>query len=103
MLRRELGRGWAFPIRLDRRGRFGLGEGRRDVEEAIRIVLGTCIGERVMNSRFGSEVPTLLFEPATAATAARLADAIRSALIRWEHRIDLIDVVVEADPAVETR
>ncbi|WP_437765348.1 GPW/gp25 family protein [Sorangium sp. So ce281] len=103
MLRRELGRGWAFPIRLDRWGRFAMVEGQEDVEEAIRIILGTRLGERVMLAPFGSEVPSLLFEPSTAATAARIQSAIRGALARWEPRIDVLDVAVEPDPEVETR
>ena len=102
MLRPELGRGWAFPIRVDRSGGIAMSEGQQDVEEAMRIILGTRIGERVMRSQFGSDVPTLLFEPATSATAARLTAAIQTALGRWEPRIDLLQVLVEPDPAVAT-
>lgn len=103
MIRRQLGRGFDFPLRIDPRGRFALVEGAKDVERAIRIILGTRLGERVMLSRFGSELPELLFEPATEATAARVVSAIRAALTRWEPRVDLIDVTVEIDPCVETR
>ncbi|KYG03524.1 hypothetical protein BE21_04620 [Sorangium cellulosum] len=103
MLRRELGRGFAFPLRLDRRGRFALVEGQEDVEQSIRVILGTRLGERVMRSRFGSVVPELLFEPATAATAERVVHGIRGALTRWEPRIDLLDVSVARDPEIETR
>ena len=100
---KPLGRGWAFPVRLDRRGRFAMSIGQERIEESIRIILGTRSGERVMRSGFGSEVHTLLFEPANAATAARLASAIRAALVRWEPRIDVIDVDVKRDPRVSTR
>lgn len=103
MLRSEIGRGFAFPLRLDRRGRFVLVEGRQDVEEAIRIILGTRPGERLMRGGFGSLVPSLLFEPRTAATAARVAAAIREALARWEPRIDVLHVDVQPDPGCETR
>jgi phage baseplate assembly protein W len=103
MLRRELGRGWAFPIRIDRQGRLALSEGQQKVAESIRIILQTRIGERVMRSRFGSEVPGILFEPATSATADRLISAIRKALVRWEARIDVVSVDVAADPAEPTR
>jgi uncharacterized protein len=103
MLRRELGRGWAFPIRIDRGGGIALSEGQWDVEEAIRIILGTRIGERLMRGRFGSDVPAILFETATSATAARLAEAIRTALSLWEPRIDVLQVLVETDPQLSTR
>jgi phage baseplate assembly protein W len=103
MLRRELGRGFSFPIRIDRRGRIAFSEGQQKVAEAIRIVLETRIGERVMRSRFGSEVPAILFEPATSSTADRLESAIRDALVRWEPRIDVIAVEVTVDPAQASR
>jgi len=103
MLRRELGQGWGFPIRIGRHGGFVTVDGQADIDEAIQIVIGTRLGERVMRSRFGSEVPSLLFEPATSATAARIADAIRTALGRWEPRIDVLAVTVEPDPEVSTR
>lgn len=103
MLRRQLGRGFDFPLRLDEKGRFALVEGPRNVERAIRIILGTRHGERVMLDRFGSDLPGLLFEPASDVTASRVVSAIRAALTRWEPRIDLLDVTVERDPEVETR
>ncbi|WP_437983200.1 GPW/gp25 family protein [Sorangium sp. So ce117] len=103
MLRRQLGRGFDFPLRLDPRGRFALVDGQENVARAIRIILGTRLGERLMLSDFGSEVPGILFEPATSATAVRMASAIRTALLRWEPRIDLLEVTVEPDPDVETR
>lgn len=103
MLRRELGRGFKFPIQVDRRGRIAMSEGQMDVEEAIRIVIGTRINERLMRARFGSDVPALLFEPATSSTAGRLADAIRTSLARWEPRIDVLEVLVEPDPAEASR
>jgi phage baseplate assembly protein W len=101
--RRHLGKGWSFPIRLDGRGRFALSEGQRDVQEAIKIVLGTRVGERIMRPTFGSEVSGLLFEPATPGTAARLADAIKDSLSQWEPRIDVLQVTVDRDAEVETR
>ncbi|HET7539650.1 MAG TPA: GPW/gp25 family protein [Polyangiaceae bacterium] len=80
-----------------------MSEGQMDVEEAIRIVIGTRINERLMRARFGSDVPALLFEPATSSTAGRLADAIRTSLARWEPRIDVLEVLVEPDPAEASR
>lgn len=99
MLRRELGRGFTFPLQLDRQGRFAMSEGPAKIEQAVRLVLATRLGERVMRSRFGSEVPALLFESATSGTASRVANAIQKALAQWEPRIDLLAVLVEPDAA----
>jgi len=103
MLRKELGRGWTFPIQIDRQGRFAFSQGQQKVAESIRVILETRLGERVMRSRFGSEVPAILFEPATSSTVDRLAAAIRSALVRWEARIDVLDVDVAVDSATPSR
>ena len=43
-----LGTGWAFPPRVDARGRIMLARQERDVEEAIRMILLTPKGQRVM-------------------------------------------------------
>jgi phage baseplate assembly protein W len=56
-----------------------------------------------MRSRFGSDVPGLLFESATPGTAGRLADAIRVALGNWEPRIDVVEVLVEPDAGTASR
>jgi phage baseplate assembly protein W len=80
-----------------------MSEGPKKIEESIRLVLGTRVGERVMRSRFGSEVRSMLFEPATSDSAARLADTIRTALAEWEPRIDVLQVLVEPDLAAPTR
>jgi phage baseplate assembly protein W len=102
MLRKELGKGWSFPIRVDRSGGIAMSQDQQDVEEAIRIILGTRVGERVMRSQFGSDVPNILFEPATSGTAGRLTAAVQSALARWEPRIDVLSVLVEPDASSPT-
>ncbi|MEQ8981215.1 MAG: GPW/gp25 family protein [Deltaproteobacteria bacterium] len=101
--RRELGVGWAFPVRIDANGRFAMVEAERDVQEAIRIILGTGVNERVMRPEFGSEVPQLLFEAKTSATADHLERAIRDALAAHEPRIDVLEVSVAEDEEIETR
>jgi uncharacterized protein len=102
MLRKELGRGLAFPMRIDRWGGFAVSEDQQKVAESIRIILQTRVGERVMRSRFGSEVPAILFEPATSSTADRLRAAIEKALARWEPRVDVLGVEVAVDPKERT-
>lgn len=80
-----------------------MSQGQRKVAESIRLVLLTSLGERVMRSSFGSEVPEILFEPLTPATTSRLRDAIAGALARWEPRIDVLEVDVARDPDVNTK
>jgi len=97
--RQFLGAGWAFPVHTDATGSIALVTQEREVEEAIRIILGTAPGERPMRPEFGCAIHDLVFAPADATTAGQLAYHVRMALERWEPRIDLLDVTVRFDAA----
>jgi phage baseplate assembly protein W len=89
-----LGVGWAFPPRLEPGGRIAESVYEQDVREAIRIVLGTNPGERVMRPDFGAGLNTFVFEPVNPTTLARVETRVRDSLITWEPRIDVLAVVV---------
>lgn len=99
MAARFIGQGWAFPVRTDPTGSIALVTAQREVEEAIRLVLGTAPGERPMRPEFGCRIHDLVFGPANASTAGAIAYEVRSALERWEPRIDVLDVRVGFDAA----
>ena len=92
-----IGAGWAFPLRTDATGSVALVRGEREIVEAIRLILATAPGERPMRPEFGCAIHHLVFAPADAATAGRIAYEVRLSLERWEPRIDLADVVVNFD------
>ena len=90
-----LGTGLAFPLGVDDRGRIALAREEIDVEQAIRIILSTAPGERPMRPEFGCAVHDCVFERIDADTLARIDQAVRVALDRWEPRIDLEDIAFE--------
>ena len=94
-----IGRGWAFPVRTDGTGRVALVDRAQELDEAIRLILGTAPGERPMRPQFGCGIHELVFAPTDATTAGRVAYEVRLALRRWEPRIEVDDVEVtyEAD------
>lgn len=94
-----LGKGIAFPVRLDARGNVALSEYEQNIEESIRIILGTAIGERVMRPEFGCRIHDFVFYPNNASTAALVSFYVREALVKWEPRIE--DVSVTAYPDSE--
>jgi phage baseplate assembly protein W len=96
-----LGRSWALPFRLAA-GQFALLEGPEVVQQSIWTILATAPGERVTRPDFGCGVHDLVFSPADATTAARVAEQVRGALAMWEPRIDVLDVHVETR-ATESR
>jgi uncharacterized protein len=91
-----IGRGWRFPIKVNARGGLDWSEGPDRVRDAIWLVLNTAQGERVMRPTFGAGVQDYVFQPNSPATRAALAAAIKQALARWEPRIELDAVRVEA-------
>lgn len=91
-----LGIGVGFPISLDTQGDFQLAEYEQSVRQSILIILGTARGERIMRPDFGCGIYDLVFEPNSAATAARVSEAVQEALLRFEPRIDVVDVRVQS-------
>ncbi|AOS64293.1 GPW/gp25 family protein [Actinoalloteichus hymeniacidonis] len=98
---RFIGRGWGFPLRTGPTGGIGMVEREQEIEEAIRLILGTAPGERPMRPEFGCGIHDQVFAPADGATAGRIAYDVRAALDRWEPRIEVADVVVAFDAIEE--
>jgi uncharacterized protein len=92
-----IGRGWAFPLRTDATGGIALVSREREIEEAIRLILGTVPGERPMRPEFGCRIHEYVFASADGATASAIQAEVKAALRRWEPRIDVEDVVVSFD------
>jgi phage baseplate assembly protein W len=98
-----IGSGLAFPLRVDASGAIALVSHEREIEEAIRIVIGTAPGERPQRPEFGCRVHDHVFAPADATTAGLIVADVRAALDRWEPRIEVEDVDVypdEDDPSL---
>jgi phage baseplate assembly protein W len=97
-----LGTGWAFPPRFDAAGRIAEAAYEDDVREAIRIILSTSPGERVMRPDFGAGLERFVFEPVNPATVTQVETAVRDALVACEPRIDVLEtrVTPEGTPPV---
>lgn len=95
--REYLGVGWAFPVGVDARGRIALARQERDIEEAIRIILLTPKGQRVMRPEFGCQIHDLIFAPNDATTAGLATYYVEQALGMWEPRIRVQEVNARPD------
>ena len=93
-----LGQGLAFPLQFSPRGEIALASGQHDIEQSIRIILGTMPGERVMRPEFGCRVWELVFAPNDPETQSLVADYVKSALRFWEPRIEVDRVEAFTDP-----
>jgi phage baseplate assembly protein W len=94
-----LGVGWAFPPDASASGDMATAAYETDIQQSIRIILGTAPGERVMRPDFGAGLKALIFEPMNTTTAALAQYNVQKALTQWEPRIDQVTVAVTPQPA----
>jgi phage baseplate assembly protein W len=87
-----IGRGIAFPLRVDQSGAIATSAGVEDIESSIRMILTTAPGERLMRPEFGCRIWELLFEPINANTLGLMGEAVRESLGRWEPRATVTDI-----------
>jgi Bacteriophage baseplate protein W len=92
-----LGTGWTFPMKLEA-GEIALSSHEEDIRQAIRIILETAPGERLMRPDFGCGIHDYVFAPNNVRTAGLIRFHVEEALRRWEPRIDLEEISVRPDP-----
>ncbi|MEL6168986.1 MAG: GPW/gp25 family protein [Pseudomonadota bacterium] len=99
-----LGQGIAYHPVIDRRwGRLDMVSGTEDVEQSIRIIIGTARGERVMRPDFGCGIHELPFEAVSSQLVAEIRQVVREALTRFEARIDVLRVAVDTSASLNGR
>jgi uncharacterized protein len=96
-----LGCGLTFPLTTDGRGLL-LAEPEQDIEQAIRIILGTIPNERIMRPEFGCRIHELVFAPFNGTTEALAILYVEEALERWEPRVEVREVDVAQHPQLES-
>lgn len=96
-----LGKGLAFPVRPDGRGRIEWAASERSVADSVRLILGTAPGERLMRPGFGCAIHDLVFHPVNPNTCASIVIHVSQALRKWEFRIEDVNVTADPDPDTE--
>lgn len=90
-----LGTGWKFPVEADSAtGRIQMSSAEENIEESVRIILGTKKGERMMEPEFGSRLSDFAFETVDYTTLYSMKREVEKALTRWEPRITDIQAEV---------
>jgi phage baseplate assembly protein W len=92
--RRFLGKGFAFPLRVTANGGIAMATEEQLVQQAIWLILSTGKGELKRNPNFGCGIHDYVFTDNTPSIQAQIAHQVREALLRWERRIDVIDIRV---------
>lgn len=94
--REFLGIGWKFPIQVTPSGRIAQSSYEQRIEESIYLILSTQKRERVMLPDFGCGIHDLVFAPNNSATNSLIVNEVRHALVRYEPRIDVLDISAES-------
>lgn len=95
-----IGTGLDFPLGINVQGGIRLVSGHQDIQDAIWLILGTELGERVYRPDFGSRLSELTFAPLNTRTLFLMKLYIQEALEIWEPRIELEEIRVDPDPVL---
>jgi len=99
-----LGRGWSFPPVFEKpSGKLNMLEEEADIRSSLHVLVRTRPGERVMQPDYGCALDRLLFEPLTTSLKTYIKNLIRTAILRFEARIDLEEVELDDTGELEGR
>jgi uncharacterized protein len=93
-----IGSGIAFPMQINLQANLKLSSSIQNIEESIKIILGTKLGERVYRPDFGCRLDELVFAPLNMQTLLLIKIYIEEAIKKWETRIVLDGIYTEPDP-----
>ena len=92
-----LGRGWSFPPTFHNygEGSVEMVSKEEDIKQSLEILLNTTAGERIMLPEYGCDLHSFLFESISTSKMHFLKELIRTAIVRYEPRIELNDVIID--------
>src|SRR5438876_11810361 len=95
-----LGVGFKFPFSVGPNGAIQLSRYEANIEESVRIIIGTALGERQMRPEWGCRVHDCVFAPNNTATQTPVGRHVEDALANHEFRIR--NIQVEALPDLDS-
>lgn len=91
-----LGKGIKFPFQVNQNGGIALSSDSEHLAEALRSLLSTRVGERVMRRDYGSRLHEVPFSPNDSATYALVKRFVIQAARTWEKRLYIDRVILTA-------
>ncbi len=95
-----LGRGWSFPPTFNRGEGVQMLEGEPDIQSSLKILLSTRVGERIMEPQYGCNTDNMMFEIMNTGFQTFMQKQIQDAILLYEPRIDLKNVDLITQNAV---
>jgi len=93
-----LGTGWGFPPSFNKSAStmsVAMVSYEEDINESLRILMGTSPGERVMYPTYGCGLKKMVFEKIDESVMTALKDTIARAVLFFEPRITLDSIDVD--------
>lgn len=90
--------GWKYPVTVDAAtGRIRMSSGEENIEESVRLILGTRKGERAAEPEFGCGIWDYSFDTLDDVVQKALEQEAEHALSRWEPRIAQVQVRIRGE------
>ncbi len=97
-----LGTGWSFPPTFSKAEQgVKMVSAEEDIQQSLEILLSTRPGERIMHPEYGCNLDIMLFEPLTTTLITYVSDMIRTSILYFEPRLDLLKVDINSQQATE--
>ncbi|MBD2563976.1 MULTISPECIES: GPW/gp25 family protein [Nostoc] len=97
-----LGTGWSFPPEfLLESGVVLMKSDEEDIEDSLKILLGTAVGERFLNPKYGVDMQEILFDAISTTTKTFLEDRVKTAILIYEPRINLLSLELDTSSQYE--
>lgn len=95
-LKSFLGQGWSFPpsFSLIPHQQVAMVAEEVDIRQSLFLLFSTAPGERLMKPEYGCDLHSVVFERYNASTESRITDLISMAILRFEPRIILEEIIV---------
>ena len=99
-----LGTGWSFPPEFAlETGEVLMTSDEDDIQASLKILLGTAFGERFLNPKYGLDMHELIFEPMSTTMTTFLKDRVKTAILIYESRINLLSLEIDTSAQFEGR
>jgi phage baseplate assembly protein W len=99
-----LGTGWSFPPEFTAEaGEVLMTQDEADIDASLKILFGTGIGERFLNPKYGLDMHEILFEPMSTTMKTFLEDRVKTAILIYEPRINLLSLELDTSAQYEGR
>lgn len=90
-----LGRGWSFPpVFVKGVGAALMTAGEANVNESLRTLLNTRLGERPFRPLYGTRLRDMMFQPLSSIQQGDLITFLKANISEYEPRIDLEEITI---------